>query len=348
MNRVHVVQYGLGPIGMECIRALLRRPGLELVGAVDMDPQKVGKDAGLLAGAGRELGILVEPEPKQLLRRVQPEVVLHTTQSTLEAVAQQVRLCVEAGAHVISSTEELFWPWHRHPDLAAELDRKAQEAGVVIVGTGVNPGFVMDVFPLVLTSQCVEVRRIEVRRVVDAAKRRLPLQRKVGAGLRPEEFRALADGGKLGHVGLVESLFCLASTLGWKLDSVDEKLVPVLADREVSTPYLTVTPGCVAGIRHACRGLVGGREVIFLELQMYVGAEAPHDEVRIDGDPPVHVVVPGGIFGDTATVASLLNAIPRVLAAKPGLRTMPELSLPHGIAWATNTEEKGGDDGRRG
>jgi 4-hydroxy-tetrahydrodipicolinate reductase len=324
---LRVVQFGLGPIGAACAAAVLeRRPSLELVGAIDVDPAKAGADVGELLG-GASLGVKVSDDAERTLARARPDAVLHATSSFLDRVAGQLELCARHGAHVVSSTEELLFPWERHPVLAERLDALAREHGATLLGTGVNPGFVMDTLALAASGVCRELRRVEARRVVDAGLRRLPLQRKVGAGLSAAEFAARKQAGTLGHVGLVESLQLVAHGLRWPLERVDEELQPVPAAADRVTEHLALKAGDVAGIHHTARGFVGGVERISLDLRMYVGADDPLDRVLLDGDPPVDLRVHGGIFGDSATVAVLVNALPRVLEARRGLITMLDLPL---------------------
>ncbi|HUO86309.1 MAG TPA: dihydrodipicolinate reductase, partial [Thermoanaerobaculia bacterium] len=258
-----------------------------------------------------------------------PDVVLHTTQSFLERVEQQLAMIVAAGSHVVSSTEELFYPLPRDRDFCERVDALARARGVAVVGTGVNPGFAMDLLPLTLTSLCVGVERISVSRVVDASRRRLPLRRKIGAGLSVEEFEARKAAGGFGHIGLDESARAVAGTLGWPVDRLEVTLDPVVAERRVESEGLTVEVGQIAGQHQVLTLTSEGRERLRLELAMYVGAEGPEDRVEIDGDPPLVSRIEGGIFGDTATVATLVNTIPRIVEAAPGLRTMMELRVPY-------------------
>ena len=328
---VRVAQYGLGPIGIETTRAVLapRRDGLvQLVAALDIHPDLVGRRLADLLGPGVTTEVVVSGDVESTLRESGPDVVLHTTGSFLEQTCSQIEQCVRAGAHLVSSSEELFYPFDRHPQLAGRLDGLARENGVVILGTGVNPGFVMDTLALVATGACDRVDRLEIERVVDASKRRLPLQRKVGAGLTIEEFEERKRAGKLGHIGLRESMLFVARGLGWAPDRIDEQLDAVVADHEIVTPHVKVAPGEVAGIHQRVTGEVAGTEVIALDLRIYVGAPDPRDAVRVEGDPPVDLVIRRGLFGDTATVAALINAIPLVLSGEPGLRTMMDLRLP--------------------
>lgn len=327
-EKIKIVQYGLGPIGIAAAKLARTKNNLELVGGIDIDPAKKGLDLGRILGLGKDLGTLVSDDPEALFAETEPDVVLHSTGSFLDRIAGQFETCIKSHVSVISSCEELFYPYHRHAKLSQKLDAMAREHRVTVMGTGVNPGFSMDVLALTMTSVCSDIKKIRANRIVDASKRRLPLQKKIGAGLTPAEFRKLVDDGKLGHIGLVESLVAVAASIGWDLDEVKESIDPKLAEKSIMTPYLSVEPGQVAGIWHVARGLKGGEEIITLDLQMFVGAENPADIVQIDGEPPINLKVDGGIFGDTATVARMVNAIPVVQKSEPGLKTPIDIGIP--------------------
>lgn len=329
-TRIRVVHYGLGPIGTEVLRLVAARPELQIVGAVNVDPAKVGRDAGEVAGVGSALGVSVSGDAAGALAAARPDVVVHCTGSFLADVMPQLQEIVAAGVAVVSTCEELSYPWPRHAEQAKTLDTLARERGVAVLGTGVNPGFVMDLLPLVLSGVTARVRAVRVTRVVDAAHRRGPLQRKIGAGITAEEFRARAAGGRMGHVGLAESLYMLAAGLGWELQDVQDTLEPALAEREIVTPHAHVAAGAVAGIHQIARGRTAQGQSVELELAMYVGAPDPRDEVAIEGEPGARLLIPGGVFGDSATAAIVANAISAVHAATPGLRTMRDLPLVSG------------------
>lgn len=326
---IRVVQYGLGPIGRAIARLVDERTSLELVGGIDVDPALIGRDLGEVLGLGRALGVAVSDDARGVLARTSPQVVLHSTSSSLATVRPQIEICLDEGVDVVSTCEELAYPRAEDPAQAEDLDRLAVQHGVTVLGTGVNPGYAMDALPLMLTAACQEVERIEVDRVVDAAGRRLPLQRKIGAGLSPDEFAREAEARRIRHVGLLQSLWMIADALGWNLDTATESLKPLIAERQRRSPDLVVQPGQVAGIHQRAVGIKAGREAIVLDLKMFIEAEEPRDEVRIAGRPPLHVRVDGGIHGDLATAAIVVNCIPRVLDAPPGLLTMKDVPLPH-------------------
>lgn len=329
METLRIVQLGVGPIGARVVRLLLEKDWAELVGAIDVDRSKIGRDLGEVIGAGEKAGVNVSMDADRVLKTTSPDVVVQCTGSYLDRVKPQLRQMIEAGSDVVSTCEELAFPYYHHPELSMELDQLAKMHGVSVLGTGVNPGFVMDFLPLTMSGVCQSVEFIRAERVVDAAKRREALQRKVGAGLSVEEFKDKVRGGEIKHVGLPESVALIAAGLGWSLEGIDEKIDPVLSEERVITDFLTVEPGEVAGVRQVARGIQGGSDLITLDLRMYVGAKDPHDSVLIEGTPPIDLTIRGGVHGDLATAAVVVNCIPKVHEAEPGLLTMKDIRVPH-------------------
>lgn len=325
-SKIRVIQYGVGPIGAAIVRLLLEKADVEIVGALDIDPDKVGKDLGAVAGVDRNIGVIVSDQAAAVLKSP-ADIVVHSTSSYLNDVMDQLTACLDEGLTIISTCEELAYPFRKHPKLAERLDRMAREEGAAVLGTGVNPGFVMDKLVLTLAAACQRVSAVEVRRTVDAAKRRLPLQKKVGAGLTEEEFRKLVHEGKIKHHGLPESAAMISDALGLPAETITETIEPVVATEVVRSEHLEVQPGRVAGVRQVARGVADGRETIHLELQMYLGAADPADEARIQGVPDLHFRIPGGTHGDLATAAVVVNCIPALLEARPGLRTSRDIPM---------------------
>ncbi len=329
MNSIRVVQFGLGPIGQACARVLLQKPALELIGGIDVDPQQVGKDLGDICGLNESLGVTVRGDGAAALADWRPQVVLHTTQSFLDRIEDQLTTIIRAGAHVVSSAEELFYPFQRNPGFSQRIDTLAQQHEVAVIGTGVNPGFSMDILPLCLTGVCTEVNKIIVTRVVDTGPRRLPLQKKTGAGLLRQQFEQRMAAGNFGHIGLRESALAVMDTLGWPVEQIEESITPVIAETTMSTRFLTIEPQQVAGLRQVLRVKSNGQERLVLDLEISVGAKDPRDSIEILGNPPFSVRVEGGIYGETATIGALVNTIPKIINAPPGLRTMMELTVPY-------------------
>jgi 4-hydroxy-tetrahydrodipicolinate reductase len=323
---IRVIQYGVGPIGAGVVRLMLQKPNFEIVGAIDADPEKVGKDLGCTAGADHDTGVIITNDAKSVLHSG-ADVVLHTTSSYLTQVMDQLMACMEAGLHVISTCEELSYPFRKYPELSARLDQCACENKVAVLGTGVNPGFAMDKLVLTLATACHRVDKVQVCRIVDASKRRQPLQKKVGSGLTVEEFHVQRGAGSIKHHGLPESAAMIADSLGLPVDRIEETINPVIAKEIVKTEFFEVPPGRVAGLHQVARGLVGDEENVRLELQMYLGAPDSIDAIKITGVPGLSLQIQGGIHGDLATVAVAVNCIPAILELKPGLRTSKDIPM---------------------
>jgi hypothetical protein len=317
--------FGVGSIGSDIARVLSQRPDFQLVGALDLDPAKTGLDLGQVIGLRQDLEILISGQVKTTLKR-RAEAVVHATSSYLEQVIPELETIVGGGHNVVSTCEELADPWSRHPEAADRLDRFAKKFGVSVLGTGINPGFMMDWLPVALTAACQQVNRVRVRRVVDASKRRMQLQKKIGTGLSPATFAEMAARREIRHVGLPESASLIARGLGWELDSIEERVEPLVAKRMAVTDYFTVQPGFVTGVNQVARGLKSGVERIRLELQMSVDTSEDSDEVWIEGNPSLHSAIKG-IHGDISTAAVAANSIRRVVEAPPGLLTMLDLPV---------------------
>lgn len=322
VHTISVAQYGIGPIGAEIARVLLTKPWVKLVAAVDIDPNKIGKDLGDVIGLGRKVGVVVTPDLQG-----KADVVCHSTGSRLREVADQLESLLSRGSHVVSTCEELSFPLD--VEIRERLQHVARTANVALLGTGVNPGFVMDKLPLTITSVCQDVKSVEIIRIQNASTRREPLQRKVGAGMTVDEFRAAVAAGKIKHMGLKESLILVGNGLGVEFDSVtDEKIEPIVADREIKTQYLSVAPGQVAGVHQTIYGK--GRIDVSLELRMYVGAEdVAADRVIVHGIPDVEMTIKGGVHGDRATAAMVVNCIPRIVQARHGVLTMDDIPISY-------------------
>ena len=319
---------GLGPIGAAIARQLATRKGFRSVAAVDIDPSKIGRDAGDVTELGRPLRFKVTGDLRKAAKSAQPDVAVLCTSSSLKAVMPQVESLIKLRLPVVSTAEELAYPAPRNRRLAVRLHELASKAKVAIVGTGVNPGFAMDALPIALTSVCEQINRIEVRRVQDARARRISFQQKIGAGLTREQFDQQMAKGIIRHVGFTESIQMIADAMGWRLTQVTDTVRPWIAEEEVHSELLAVDPGYVAGISQEGIGYVGADAKIRLQLDAYLGAPESFDSVLIDGTPHLYSKIQGGIPGDIATAAMAINAIPRVLTAAPGLRTMRDLPLP--------------------
>ncbi|WP_066798075.1 dihydrodipicolinate reductase [Caldivirga sp. MU80] len=323
MTKPKAVVYGLGPIGQLIAKVALER-GIELVGAIDIDPSKVGKDVGELIGIKSGIGVRVEGDADKVLNETKPDVVLHSTGTWLDKVYPQLVKAIRVGADVVSTCETLAWPWYRYPELAELLDNYAKAHGSTVLGAGVNPGFALDVLPAVLTVTLTRLSRVRVVRSLDASRRRYSFQRKIGLGMSLSQFKeALAKGDITAHVGFAESVLLMASMMGIRLDRVEEGQEAIVADRHYETQYFKVEEGQVRGVVGHGSGFVGNNEVIRVELRACIACE-DYEEVTLEGEPTV-TWRSSGTPGDPATVGVVVNLAKRITDAKPGLITLKDL-----------------------
>jgi hypothetical protein len=325
---VKVLHVGLGPIGAGVVRQAAARKSLIIVGAVDIDPAKVGRDLDDVCEVGRPLRVKVTDDITRTIKATRPDIAVLCTSSSLRKVWPEFEAVLKMKVPIVSTTEELAYPVKSHAAVAKKIDALAKRARVAVLGTGVNPGFAMDALPIALTGVCERVQAIEVDRVQDASIRRLPFQKKIGAGLSRDEFMEKVKDASVRHVGLAESITMIADAMGWRLDKVTDEIQPRMAEKRVSSRFLAVEPGEVCGLIQDGTGTRKGRVLIRLHMEAYLGAPESYDAVRITGNPSLSMKIAGGIHGDIATAAIVVNSIPKVLQADPGLRTMRDMALP--------------------
>ena len=328
MPNIKVMHFGLGPIGAAIVKQVAARPGFKIVGAIDIDSAKVGRDLGDVVGLTKRLGAKVSADAAKALKAAKPDVVILCTTSSIKEVMPQIEAILKAKIPIVSTTEELSYPGYTHIRQARLVHAMAKKAKVAVLATGVNPGFAMDALPIALTAVCERVDRIVVHRVQDARIRRLPFQQKIGAGLTTEQFQKKADNGSVRHVGLTESIAMIADAMGWTLDRITDEIQPKLATVTISSEYLAVDPGYVAGIIQDGIGYRKNEPVIKLHMEAYLGSPETYDSVDIEGSPNLSMKISGGIHGDVATASIVVNSIQKVMQATPGLHTMRDLPLP--------------------
>ncbi len=354
---LRVVVIGLGPIGVACARSVADDATMRLVGLVDTDPSKIGMTLDAFgepfaencpaegnvpdAENVRVAGTLVEAlgmgtatpsapatpgSPGSPGARAAADVAIITTTSRFDRLVPLIDACLSLGLSVVSSCEELAFPTYQHPELARQIDQKAIAAGRVILGTGVNPGFIMDSLAVTLASMVRTITGVKCTRRVNASLRRLPLQKKVGAMMKVSDFQTLAQTGKIGHMGLAESVALVAAGLGRCVPrgAVAVTLEPVVATEPVACSLGLIEPGRVTGMRNTATWEGQGLRVE-LDLTMAVGLTDPRDTIEVQGPVQFRMKIPGGLPGDSATVAALLNHARLLPGLKPGLRTMLDM-----------------------
>jgi len=307
---VRVALFGFGAIGSEILRHLIERRH-EVVAIVDSDPTKAGRTPRELSGVNSDRRIVSSVSSLPL---DDVDVAVFATRSRLAQIQSELQYVVYRGVDVVATSEEVAYPAHAGLETSKRLDSLAREKGVTVVGVGVNPGFVMDWVPAVIASASMNPESIRVVRSVDVGRRRRQLQTKTGVGLTRSKFEKDLAEGALGHVGLVESAYLVALSLGEELRDIKSGISPVVG----SDNYVT-------GVRQFAEGRAG-RCFIRLELEMTI-TSADFDVIEVKGEPDIKLRFENGVFGDPATVALVVNAVERVAGARPGLITILELPL---------------------
>ncbi len=328
MKNIKFIQIGFGPIGQQIVKFAMEREAVDVLAVVDIDKDKQGKDISEFLGT-QGTGITITGDLEKTISQMDFDIASISTVSSFERVAQTVKLCLEHGKNVISTCEEMLYPFISHRELSLELDEIAKKNRATALGTGVNPGFLMDFLPTTLSSVAESLDKVIVKRYQNASKRRLPFQKKIGAGLSLNEFEKLKEKGIIRHVGFKESVYLIDRALGFGIDEYKEEINPVIAEEEVSSDFISVKRGDVKGVFQVASGFKQGKEVIRLELKAFLGNKQEEDTVELFGTPDVKSTIKGGVNGDIATAAVVVNSLPSVILAPPGLKTVLDIPPAH-------------------
>ena len=331
MSKIKVVSWGLGAMGAGIAKLINSKQGMKLVGAIDKDPAKIGKDLGEIIES-ENLGVEVKDEFKYSKKNADLAVI--ATSSFTETVFPMIKEAVEAGLNVVTIAEEMAYPQAQNPELAEKIDNLAKENSVSVLGTGINPGFVLDTLILAMTGVCLDVEKIEASRINDLSPFGPTVMETQGVGTTPEEFeKGIEEGTIVGHIGFQESVKMIADSLGIELDEIKETREAIISETHRETPHVTVEPGMVAGCKHIAYGLKDGEEVIVLEHPQQIHPEKEDvdtgDYINIIGDPDVNLSIKPEIPGGKGTQAVAVNMIPPVVEANKGLVTMKDLRVPY-------------------
>lgn len=329
-TKFSVIQVGLGAIGKRILKLLIERENIDLIGVIDIDPNLQNKKLSEVLKFPNISEIRVESNLQQLLDRKQADIVIISTSTSLKKVAPTIIEAVKAGSNIISICEELSYPFEYFPELSVEIDDLAKANNVSVVGTGINPGFLMDLLPIILTAPCQTVQKISITRMMNSANRRIPFQKKIGTGLSVEEFgQKIADKEITGHVGLTQSIQMIMSALGLPSDKIiDFPPRAVLAEKDLATSYCTIPKGFVCGLQSKAVARKEGNDIITLDFTAYAGDHEEFDSIVVEGIPRISQKIDGGVHGDLGTVAMVVNLIPKVFFAPSGLLTMKDIPVP--------------------
>jgi hypothetical protein len=338
-ENVSVVIWGFGAMGSGMAEVLLRKKGVDLVGVCDIHPDRIGKSIFDLLGVQRNgrKDVLVQGEISKVIGKRSADVLLLATDSFTRKTFDKIKRVVELGINVISTAEEMSYPKANEPELAAEIDRLAKANGVSVLGTGINPGLIMDLLAILMTGACTDVDYVRAERVNSLSPFGPAVMDEQGVGITPDEFNAQSASGQLaGHVGFNESINMICDAIGWKLDKpVEQTMAPIVSKVLRKTRYAEVLPGNVAGCTMKGFGTVDGKLAVEMihpqQVEPQLEGTETGDYLVIRGTPNINLAnkpeVPGGI----GTIAMCINMIPQIINARPGLHTMIDLPVPRAI-----------------
>lgn len=333
MQEIRIISWGLGAMGSGIAAAINNKQGIRIVGAIDQDPDKIGQDLGTVLNCSP---LQVKVESDFTLSEKAADLVILATSSFTKEVFPLIKRIIAAKINVITIAEEMAYPQAQSPQLAAQIDQLAREQGVSVLGTGINPGFILDTLILALSGACLEVKKIEAERVNDLSPFGPTVMRTQGVGTTPAEFKAGLEQGRIvGHIGFSESIKMIADRLGLELDEIKESREAIVSNTYRETPHVKVEPGMVAGCCHIARGISKGEEVIVLEHPQQIHPQLEDvetgDYIRIKGTPDLNLAIQPETPGGIGTMAVALNMIPLVIKAEAGLLSMKDLPVPSAI-----------------
>lgn len=352
-DTIRLLALGTGQMGSGIVRAILEAEGLALVGAFARRAERAGIDVGQAVGLEREVGVRIGSDLRRLVDETRPHAAIHATCSRLREATPELEPLLERGVSVVSIAEEMAWPWAVAPEEAARLDALARRGGAALLGAGVNPGFVLDLLPVLLSGACTRVERIEATRINDLSPYGPTVLGSQGVGLAPDAFRRGVERGTVvGHLGFPQSIGMIAHALGWTVERIEERREPIVSSVERETQFVRIGPGQVAGCHHSASAWVSGREAIRLDHPQQIRPECEGletgDTIVIRGDPEIRLAGSPEIPGGKATVALAVNCVPRLLAAAPGLRSMLDLPVPAALPRRAKAAILPAGEGRKG
>lgn len=333
MNDVRVILWGLGAMGSGMGKLLLEKSGIKVVGAIANRPEKCGVDLGDALNIGRKVGVLVSKDYEKVIKETEADIVLLSTDSFVKSVFNQIKLIVESKKNCITIAEEMAYPYIVENELSIEIDKLSKNNGVTVLGTGVNPGFVLDTLIITLSGACRKVNKIRASRINDLSPFGTTVMKTQGVGTTPEQFKkGIENGSIVGHIGFKQSINMIADALGIEIDNEYETREPIISNSYRETPYVKVEPGMVAGCKHIGYGMKNGEAVITLEHPQQIHPHMENietgDYIFIEGDPNLNLSIKPETPGGIGTIAVAVNMIPHVINSKAGLVTMVDLPIP--------------------
>ncbi len=338
MENIKVVIWGFGAMGRGMAEMLLSKKGVEITGVCDLSPSLVGKNIfDILKSQQKDHSdIVVTNSIEDILDNNNCDIVLLATDSYTKKAFPKMELILKKGINVISTAEEMAYPKAQEPKLAEALDKIAKDNNVTVLGTGINPGFIMDLLVVALTGAMTDVTHIEANRVNSLSPFGPAVMEEQGVGITIDKFIEGTKNKTLaGHVGFSESVNMIADAIGIELEDFKQQMEPIVTSVNRKSKYGEALKGNVAGVNMTGQGIVDGEVFIDMKHPQQIEPELEGtqtgDYINIEGTPNIHMAITPEIDGGIGTIAVCVNMIPHVLNARAGLKTMIDLPVPRAI-----------------
>jgi 4-hydroxy-tetrahydrodipicolinate reductase len=336
MENIKIAIWGFGAMGAGMAKMLYKKIGVDIVGVCDLHPKRVGKSVAELLDIDKWQDVIIKEDIEEVLDASKADLCLLATDSFTSGAFEKLKLIMEKGINVITTAEEMAYPKAQQPELAKELDQIAKANGVTVLGTGINPGLIMDLLVVCLTGCMETVEHIEAKRVNSLSPFGETVMEEQGVGITEEEFnRRVAVNDLAGHVGFSESINMIAHAIGWKVEKFEQQMKPILTTVDRKSPYGFAAAGNLAGINMTGQGYIDGEVKIDMihpqQIEPEMEGTYTGDYITLQGNPPVNMAITPEVDGGIGTIAMCVNMIPHVINAKAGLKTMIDLPVPRAI-----------------
>ncbi|MEG1559422.1 MAG: 2,4-diaminopentanoate dehydrogenase [Clostridia bacterium] len=338
MENVRVAVWGFGAMGSGIVKVLLGKKGVTITGVCDMRADRVNKSIFELLNVERDGrdDVIVNANIDEVVKKGSCDICVLATDSFTKKAYDKIIRIIEKGVNVVSTAEEMSYPKAQNPELAEKIDIAAKANGVTVLGTGINPGLMMDLLAICLSGCMTDVDKVLCRRVNSLSPFGPAVMEEQGVGISVKEFEnGLKTGALAGHVGFSESVGMIAEAIGFNVDKFEQQMQPIVTNVDRKSPYGFAKAGDVAGVNMTGQGYVNGEVKIdmYHPQQIEPEMEGTHtgDYIELSGKPPVNMAIRPEVDGGIGTIAMCVNMIPHVINARPGLKTMINMPVPHAI-----------------